>query len=60
LLTLTSTIVWHNYAGTLGGGGVYNSGTLLIKNSTIAGNSTDYQGGGIFNNGMLRANSFSY
>ena len=31
------------------GGGIFNGGTLTITNSTISGNSSDLDGGGIFN-----------
>jgi hypothetical protein len=32
------------------GGGIYNNGTLTVTNSTFAGNSAFYMGGGIYNN----------
>jgi len=31
------------------GGGIHNSGTVMLTNSTVSGNSTDNDGGGIFN-----------
>jgi hypothetical protein len=36
------------------GGGIYNAGTLMIKNGTIGGNRAGTSGGGIFNRGFLR------
>ena len=35
------------------GGGIFNSGTLTVTNSTISGNTTFIGGGGIDNEGML-------
>jgi predicted outer membrane repeat protein len=35
------------------GGGVFNSGTLTITNSTVSGNSAVHDGGGIYNAGSL-------
>jgi CSLREA domain-containing protein len=46
-LTLDSLTVRHGK--TTSGGGIYNSGTLTVTNSTFSGNSAFY-GGGIYNN----------
>jgi hypothetical protein len=35
------------------GGGLYNSGTLMVSNSTLSGNLCSYAGGGIANYGTL-------
>ncbi len=35
------------------GGGIFNSGTMMLVNSTLSGNVTDYHGGAIINSGML-------
>ena len=35
------------------GGGIYNSGTLTISNSTLSGNSAMFGGGGIYNNNAV-------
>ena len=43
-----------------GGGGIYNLGSITIKNCTISGNAVDHGfafGGGIFNSGNLRITS---
>jgi CSLREA domain-containing protein len=42
------SIIGGNSAGN-SGGGISNSGTLTINNSTISGNTTSNSGGGIFN-----------
>ena len=48
-----------NGGGTAQGGGIFNSGTLSLTNSTISGNrpptatTTPVYGGGIFNSGLL-------
>ena len=36
-------------SGGAGGGGIYNSGNLTVKSSTVSGNSASYAGGGIYN-----------
>jgi hypothetical protein len=36
------------------GGGVYNGGTLTIKNSEIMYNSAKFNGGGVYNAGTLK------
>jgi len=35
------------------GGGIYNQGTLTVQNSSLAGDSADWDGGGIYNQGTL-------
>jgi hypothetical protein len=35
------------------GGGIFNTGSLFIRNSTIGGNTTGVVGGGIYNSGRL-------
>lgn len=35
------------------GGGIFNAGTLTVNNSTISGNTVEYEGGGIYNRGDL-------
>jgi hypothetical protein len=35
------------------GGGIYNTGTLTLTNSTVSGSSAAYYGGGIYNTGTL-------
>ena len=50
-LTLNDSVVQGNTA-TDDGGGIYNSGTLILKNSTVSSNSAQDQslgGGGIYN-----------
>src|SRR5208337_4446719 len=44
----------HNSAYSIGGG-IYNPGTLLLTNSTIANNSATLNGGGILNAGTMKA-----
>jgi uncharacterized repeat protein (TIGR01451 family) len=51
VLTLKSLIVTDGLAEE--GGGIRNSGTLTVENSTLSGNSAGDDGGGIFNNGTL-------
>jgi hypothetical protein len=50
-LTLTSSALINNTAGT-SGGGIYNNGTMTFTSSVITGNSTGLlgNGGGIYNN----------
>jgi hypothetical protein len=33
------------------GGGIYNGGNMTVADSTISGNTANYEGGGIYNNG---------
>ncbi|MGH8532075.1 MAG: choice-of-anchor Q domain-containing protein, partial [Gammaproteobacteria bacterium] len=49
-LTLHSTTVSGGRSGYYYGGGVYNTGTLTLTNSTVSGNDG---GGGVFNSGTL-------
>jgi hypothetical protein len=60
--TLDGVIISGNVAnGGHSGGGVFNSATLIIHNSTIAGNSADsFGGGGIDNNGNLTVNNAAF
>jgi len=51
-LNLNRLTVANGSAATGGGGGIYNSGTLTVSNSTFSGNSA-YSGGGIENGGTL-------
>jgi hypothetical protein len=39
------------------GGGIYNSGTLTVNDSTLQDNSAGYYGGGIWNSGTLIVNN---
>ena len=41
------------------GGGIYNSGTLTVSNSTFSGNSAGY-GGGIYNSGTLTVSNSTF
>ena len=47
--TLNSLIITQGLVSGANGGGIYNSGTLTITNSTLSGNTAD-RGGGIYNN----------
>ena len=44
---------------TTGGGGILNSGTLTLINSTVSGNSARENGGGIYNTSQSTANLFN-
>ena len=46
------------YSAGFDGGGIYNTGTLTVRDSTFTGNSAGTDGGGIFNDlgGMLMQN----
>lgn len=63
IVSLDNTLIRGNKATSSGGagGGVFNSGTANITNTSILNNSTAGQGGGIYNNTgttlTLRANS---
>jgi uncharacterized repeat protein (TIGR01451 family)/CSLREA domain-containing protein len=49
-VTLIDSVVIQNRSNTGSGGGIYNNGTLTIKNTTIAENQAKINGGGIYNN----------
>ena len=48
-LTLSNLTVANGAEATVGGGGIYNSGTLEVSNSTLSGNSAREGAGGIYN-----------
>ncbi|TVQ42256.1 MAG: hypothetical protein EA365_15670 [Gloeocapsa sp. DLM2.Bin57] len=48
-LTITDSIISDNTSINGVGGGIANSGDLIINNTIISGNSAKYAGGGIFN-----------
>jgi hypothetical protein len=50
--TLSGLTFTNGNNPTLGGGGIFNAGTLTLRNSTLAGNSS-IVGGGIYNEGTL-------
>jgi CSLREA domain-containing protein len=50
--TLSGLTITKGYSAT-NGGGIANSGVLMILSSTISGNKTDESGGGIYNTGSL-------
>jgi hypothetical protein len=52
MLTIESSTLSGNYAGDYGGG-MANSGTLIINNSTLSGNTGEFTGGGILNEASL-------
>ncbi|MEB3337084.1 MAG: filamentous hemagglutinin N-terminal domain-containing protein, partial [Leptolyngbyaceae bacterium] len=59
-VTLAGLTIANGTATT--GGGIFNSGTLTLNNSTVSGNSvsggtTSYGGGGIYNRGTLTLNN---
>jgi hypothetical protein len=49
-LSLNNLTIANANGGFLGGG-VYNSGTVIVTNSTFSGNNADGAGGGIYNSG---------
>ena len=61
-IVFSSTIA-NNRAGlnsspnNIGGGGVFNGGTLTLTNSTVSGNVARNDGGGIFNERVQRIHS---
>ena len=52
-LTIDNCAIVGNASGALAGGGITNSGWLVVENSTIAGNQSMGSGGGIGNFGTL-------
>jgi hypothetical protein len=44
----------------LGGGGITNNGTLTLTNSTISGNTSDGDGGGIYNSSIQEAATITF
>jgi uncharacterized repeat protein (TIGR01451 family)/CSLREA domain-containing protein len=52
-LVLSKSIVSNNLGGDVGGGGIYNAGTLTIQDSVISGNEARRHGAGIHNLGAL-------
>ena len=55
VVTITSSTLSDNGAQSLGGA-IFNSGTLTLSSSTLAGNSAN-QGGAIFTSGLLTINA---
>ena len=51
----TTTYIYRDY--TLGGGGIYNSGTFTLDNGTISGNTTQSHGGGVYTIGTFTMNN---
>jgi hypothetical protein len=56
LVSLSNMTIRNGFA-TIGGGGIYNNGTLTINNSTVKGNRAKSGGGGICNNFSLTINN---
>ncbi|MGN0739755.1 MAG: hypothetical protein ACI4LX_06250 [Treponema sp.] len=56
-LTLENLVVTGGYASGVEGGGIYNEGTLCIKNCSINNNTSTTYGGGIYNAGIFTMNS---
>ena len=52
-LAMTNVTVSGNQTSVAEGGGLYNLGTAMLRNVTIAFNNSFTQGGGIFNTGTL-------
>ena len=50
---MTGLTIANGHNNDIGGGGIYNSGTLAIYSSTVFGNYTYGGGGGILNNGTM-------
>ncbi|MCX6023077.1 MAG: right-handed parallel beta-helix repeat-containing protein, partial [Chloroflexi bacterium] len=51
--TITGVTLTNGSSNTVGGGGIYNDGTLTVQNSAISGNTSEATGGGIANYGGL-------
>jgi CSLREA domain-containing protein len=56
-LNLEGVTVANGSAGSPGGGGILNNGTLTITSSTVSGNSTSVNGGGIWSGGTVTLNT---
>ncbi|MCA9232205.1 MAG: hypothetical protein KDA57_16275 [Planctomycetales bacterium] len=54
-LTVTETTIWGNTA--LVGGGIYNTGTLLLQNLTLSDNQGSINGGGLYSTGSAELES---
>jgi hypothetical protein len=64
-LTINNLTIANGYVSNSDGGGMYNSGTVTITNSTFSGNSavrvtTGGGGGGIYNNGTMTINNSTF
>jgi len=59
-LTLNDLTIANGSSGDEGGGGVYNSGTLTINNSTFSGNNAPGGGGGIISYGTLTVTNSTF
>ncbi len=61
LMAITDSTVWGNEieggSEPVAGGGIYNAGTLMIKNSTVSTNTSSNDGGGIASIGPLDLDS---
>jgi hypothetical protein len=58
-VTLSKLTIQHGNAFQQRGGGIYNSGSLTISNSSISGNGAFISGGGIYNSGSLTISNSS-
>jgi hypothetical protein len=59
--TLQALTIAHGSSGNLGGGGLYNNGTVSISNSTFANNSANGGfGGGLYNNGTVSISNSTF
>jgi CSLREA domain-containing protein len=52
-LKLVACTLSGNTATSGSGGGIYNTGSLTLSNSTLSGNHASTAGGGVYNNGKL-------
>jgi fibronectin-binding autotransporter adhesin len=59
-LNLNKLTVADGNSAALDGGGIYNSGTLTVSNSTFDGNSAALNGGGIYNSGTLTVGNSAF
>ncbi len=53
-------LIITNGSATAIGGGIYNTGSLTLSNSTVMNNSTVFDGGGIGNTGILMVNGCTF